>query len=261
MPFPSAHSDVHVWIEQGDLRGLFAAIEHDQAVRNVCTMGHAIEAALRLRKETLVPDLLPHTAPDPLFRLACRSRRADLALMALERGAMPSCTLAAEAKLTVVVEACLAHGADPERGEILLDWHRRDAEVGRVNALMLATYEPSLVARLLDRGARVTSRDSEGWTPLHYASFRAPMVGSVRALLSAGADPNAVTPANLSPLHVAVAGNAREVVEMLVAHGAQKDLATTARAEIGDVDVKAGTTARTLAQRWKKTRPLESLLT
>ena len=56
--------------------------------------------------------------------------------------------------------------------------------------------------RLLNEGADVSERSSDGFTPLHYASFFA-HVPLVRILLEVGADPAAVAsnPMKVQPLH------------------------------------------------------------
>jgi ankyrin repeat protein len=97
------------------------------------------------------------------------------------------------------------------------------------------TWDPAAQRRVIDllvsSGAAVGQPDRSGVTPLHRA-FRARSPAAVAALLSAGADPHAVTrKAGSTPLHLAVAptgasGTAGagdlqlEIVRLLLAAGA-----------------------------------------
>jgi ankyrin repeat protein/uncharacterized membrane protein len=76
------------------------------------------------------------------------------------------------------------------------------------------------VRDLLERGASVNARDSEGATPLHKAAYRGDFT-IAQLLIKHGADVNARE--NMfgeTPLHCAVRSHALEVVELLLQHGA-----------------------------------------
>jgi ankyrin repeat protein len=96
------------------------------------------------------------------------------------------------------------------------------ARVGELGLAEAAALDGAARVRvLLGAGAEVDERSPDGFTPLQYAAFfAAPDAAAV--LLDAGADVHAVA-ANTSrvrPLHAAVAGRCRPVVERLVAAGA-----------------------------------------
>jgi hypothetical protein len=74
------------------------------------------------------------------------------------------------------------------------------------------------VQAALDKGADVNAADGIGWTALHEAVYCS--AGLVELLLLAGADPNARDAAGSSPLHLAAGIGATEIVETLIAHGA-----------------------------------------
>ena len=75
------------------------------------------------------------------------------------------------------------------------------------------------------QGARVeiSSRNSDGDTPLHVMAWRADVEG-VRVLLTAGADPNALGDMSETPLHVACRVANPAMVEALLAAGARTDI-------------------------------------
>lgn len=64
----------------------------------------------------------------------------------------------------------------------------------------------AVVALLTERGSEVNAPGGIGWTPLTWAAFHGAL-DSVRGLIAAGADPNAVFPPNrVAPLSQLVAG-------------------------------------------------------
>jgi ankyrin repeat protein len=68
-------------------------------------------------------------------------------------------------------------------------------------------------------------RSPDGFTPLHIAAF-AHNAGAARALLLAGADPNALATASfaqVTPLGTAAAFGANEIAELLLDHGADTE--------------------------------------
>jgi ankyrin repeat protein len=67
---------------------------------------------------------------------------------------------------------------------------------------------------LLDKGADINYTDTFGRRAIHYASFRT--LPQIRLLLDAGADITAKTKIRQSPLHIAVASNHLDVVELVL---------------------------------------------
>ncbi len=134
---------------------------------------------------------------------------------------------------------------------------------GLDNALLLAVQLPlstgaMLVQHLLDEGADVTTRDTDGltalhicadtgqasiaklllkagcpvdsrakaqsgWTPLHMAC-RNNVIDVAELLLAAGADPDAQDVLGGRPVHSAILGNHLPVIKLLVKHGADLTL-------------------------------------
>ena len=103
----------------------------------------------------------------------------------------------------------------------------RAHSVDGFSALGLAAFfgHPEILSQLLAAGAdpNAASRNPMRVTPLHSASaHRNPSVSLAMAesLLGAGADPNVQQQGGWTPLHQAAAHRRRELVELLLAHGA-----------------------------------------
>jgi ankyrin repeat protein len=110
----------------------------------------------------------------------------------------------------------LAAGADPNEPD-------REG----VRPLTIAAHTPeAVVAALLEHGADPEVADAEGSTPLYLVAV-AGETGKARRLLEAGADANRISagPTDGSPLCAAACWGYRETVELLLAHGADPNLA------------------------------------
>jgi ankyrin repeat protein len=95
-----------------------------------------------------------------------------------------------------------------------------------LTALHMAAYNghTETVKYLIQQGAKVDCRDDEGKTPLIHACT-GPFAKSVQALLDAGADVNARdTTEGFTPLMMAAGLGQPEVVDVLLAHNADKSL-------------------------------------
>lgn len=83
-----------------------------------------------------------------------------------------------------------------------------------------------LIESLIDAGASIEARDSEGQTPLHTAVEASRSATVVEALLDSGANINATDDAGRTPLHIAVdmpLSRIEGVVELLLDRGADVD--------------------------------------
>jgi ankyrin repeat protein len=95
--------------------------------------------------------------------------------------------------------------------------------------ILQSTSDSLFPADMGRRPVFIDSRSSDGDTPLHVLLGRKD-VGGAKALLEAGADPNAVGDMGETPLHVAIRHGALAVIETLLAAGANPDI----RSEFGD---------------------------
>lgn len=72
--------------------------------------------------------------------------------------------------------------------------------------------------KCLGEGAEVNRKDQNGWTPLHWASFKG-RIKSVKVLLEHGAEVDSVDDAGYTPLHCAAEAGHLQVALVLIAHG------------------------------------------
>ena len=212
-------------------------------------LAEAIEVLLAAGASPAARDAVGRT---PLHHAALGRDETTAALALLEAGAEVDApddaaatplALAVERGLGAVQDALLEAGASPARlasGQALLLAARR-GEASRVSALLAVGADPDardrsgatalhwaaaglfgrveVVEVLLQAGAAVDAPDWAGVTALMRARFR-PAV--TRALLRAGADPNAATPAGRTPLASAAEGGDAEAVRLLLEAGARR---------------------------------------
>jgi hypothetical protein len=79
------------------------------------------------------------------------------------------------------------------------------------------------VKKLLEEGCNPNTRDSDGWTPLHWAAKEG-YVNVARLLLERGADLNARDNNGATPLHVAALYGRANVVKLLLEEGANPNV-------------------------------------
>ncbi len=117
--------------------------------------------------------------------------------------------------------------------------------------LMVAAYHDRLgcVTALLEHGADPNIRDNQGQAPLSGVAFKG-FVEVATALLDGGAFPNAAANDGRTPLMVAAAFNRSELVQLLLARGAKRELRDDAGVCAHDIAVSMGApdAARLLTQ-------------
>ena len=196
--------------------------------------------------------------PDGRTPLHCASRPALLPVLdaLLARGADPNARDRAGAtplhaaldgrpdEVLPLVKSLVARGADPERPassgetplglalardstrlEYWLHWNvwTLPGRPVRGEDLPAAAADPDAVARLLELGLPVDSRDARGATALLRASG-AGALQSVQRLLAAGADPRLTVATGASSLSAAVSARQPDILRALVAAGVPVDL-------------------------------------
>jgi ankyrin repeat protein len=106
-----------------------------------------------------------------------------------------------------IVKWLLAKGASP---------HGHGASVP---ILAAAHCGPETLRALIEAGAKIESKDYNGWTPLFISAANG-KAANVRVLLAAKASPNTADPKGHTPLHWAAARRHSEIVKLLIRAGA-----------------------------------------
>jgi ankyrin repeat protein len=106
---------------------------------------------------------------------------------------------------------------------LALDINYRDKQKRGNLTLGIIQANTDLVLKLLVMGAKVTAKDAEGNTPLHYAA-RGGHVDIAAALLEYGADVDALNKKNETPMHEVVGRDHKAMVELLLVMGADPTL-------------------------------------
>jgi len=123
--------------------------------------------------------------------------------------------------------AVAAAGGSPEELKRELALHPGGLGDEGLGALIWASRRgrTGSIAELVHAGVSPNQQDSgpNGWPPLMHAVHKN-QIGSVRALLSAGAEPDLANPDGLTPLMLAAAQGEGEIVEELLASGADPRL-------------------------------------
>ena len=162
----------------------------------------------------------PDVHPTDVEALVCANADVD----AVSKEGLRPLHLAAHFGNEPALAALLAAGADPlargSQGHIPLHHAALHHDDGCLRTLLAAT-----ASRCVD------SFDRKGRTPLFLACARA-RVGAARALLAAGAMPNAMDDAGETPLHLCAAGRKPqhlEIADLLLNAGADVDASNGAR--------------------------------
>jgi Ankyrin repeats (many copies) len=172
------------------------------------------------------PNLKPET-PKPEHDVDDALREVAMAVVAGDSAAVKR-LLAAGRNLET---AAFQGGATREAAqEWFVEGVRRYIVSGDTALHFAAAVYPTEIARMLvTRGAMVRARNRFGDEPLHSACAGIPgsqfwnpeaQSGTIRFLIEAGADPNAVNKRGVSPLHVAVRTRCAAAVRTLLALGA-----------------------------------------
>jgi hypothetical protein len=114
------------------------------------------------------------------------------------------------------VRELLASGADPDGDVDMTPLMEAVNEPGE----FFGPTELSIAVALLEAGASVNARTSDGWTALHFATCAA--VAAASLLIEHGADVNARTADGQTALHFAADHENVAVAQLLVAFGADK---------------------------------------
>lgn len=134
------------------------------------------------------------------------------------------------------VEFLLEHSvsakyAVTEEGKTAFDLAKDEDQTHMYNMLRLGddlhraarTGDVEAIKNCLGQGAKVNSRDQNGWTPLHRAAFKGRME-SVKVLINHGAQVEGVNDIGYTPLHLAVEAGQLQVALCLLAHGAKANV-------------------------------------
>ena len=185
-----------------------------------------VEALLRAGADPNAPGTLLDGAPSTPLLMAVRRRAEDLTRLLLAAKANPNTPdefgrtplhMAAEAGESGLAEMLLAAKASPNATGAGLNTPLHYA-VGR--------GATNLASLLLAHGADVNARNSDGQTPLlrAFSDVSNPDFAIVSLLLENHADPNLKSSAGGTALHQAVGYRRKDLVELLLAKGANPNL-------------------------------------
>ncbi len=205
-------------------------LEHG-AVADVEALCTASEFCRREMMELLISHGAPVTAKDRIggtaLHYAARKGNMDAVRILIENGA--DCNVQDRRGITPFQWAAwggsMGEVVFQKERKIMLDFllskgasvSSRDSE-GRT-PLSKAFYS-SVAELLIDNGADVNSRDSEGCTPLHHIAEDGTRPETAQLLIMRGAEVNVGDREGWTPLHWACRSQKAEMVELLLAHNA-----------------------------------------
>ena len=142
---------------------------------------------------------------------------------------MSPCHLAVvmDTNSAALLQELLRHRSTSTTNSELCDVNARDSITGRTPLHYAVAHGNVPAVHCLGEvpGVKLDAADSEGWTALHVAAQRG-QLDQVMTLLNAGCVVNCVNVERYTPLHLAVEGHHRDVVEILI--GRQADVTATA---------------------------------
>ena len=216
-------------VTEGDLSGIDKLLSKGADVNAQDEHGQiTLIVAVSLGRKDVVERLLAHKASvnmresqgrTPLHYAATLPDGKDIAELLLAHKAdinvkdsrgMTPLALALQGNNSDMVELLRTHGADFENGKVFAGLLQEAARDGKLEK----------VREFLTKGAEVNAQDSNGLTPLHYATAHGHTT-MTELLLTHGADANAESSQQgLTPMDSAITNHHKAIVELLLKYGA-----------------------------------------
>lgn len=217
-------------IEMGDQSALFKAVNRGNTNMVKLLLDHKMG-----RFQIMLWGQSPHRVKDVLLERAIEKGNEGIAELLIEHGASGQVAFekAVKGNYESIVKQLIANGGKPilgldtaiQQGNKLMVQLLLDNGAGVGAALLKATSNdrPEVAEMCLKRGARVTTVNSTGWSPLHLAAEKG-NCDLARLLIGHNAKIEIKTVVGWTPLHIATMNCNEAMVRLLLEHEA--DLST-----------------------------------
>ena len=226
-------------------RNLFGSCQFDRPLRNAVEKGDIGKARYLLRRCADVNTKQPDSFTPLLLAIRAHHKK-EMAELLIDWGADLNVRLKSMTPLHYDLSRPIVCSGKKQYENVIAVAHLLIERGADINArtvwgetpvhMAVGAFDASVAQHLIQEGADVRSKDKCGQTPLHRAAFwgRRGFAEAIRKLIENGADVNATDDNGRTPLDEARRNaDDREVVDLLVKHGAKPGSETAKRTQHG----------------------------